>query len=335
MLLRHPRATTDLLIEICTVWKTELASQKRAQMLYEAGPAAPSHADWSQHLTSFKPPVVLEGPDDSHELHASAKLGRSDPKQFFPDFVDQPSHFRRFLESVADKRWNQRIENVTPRQGSYLHRLPIALDPDTDLKIGEDAQQQAVWNTLLELYLSGTVLDGGEKGHSSDRDQALALLEQIDRLPLDPVHALMLCSAFKFESGLMCLWERLGMYEEIVRFWGQSMGSENHQEQGSQAVTSAARMLEYLNIYGPTQLQLYPLVLRYITSSANTLAQHTTDVCNILDTIQQERIMPPLAIIQLLSRNNATNIGVIKDWLKRQVRDTRLDIDSVSVICMR
>jgi len=113
------------------------------------------------------------------------------------------------------------------------------------------------------------------------------------------------------------------------------MGSENHQEQGSQAVTSAARMLEYLNIYGPTQLQLYPLVLRYITSSANTLAQHTTDVCNILDTIQQERIMPPLAIIQLLSRNNATNIGVIKDWLKRQVRDTRLDIDSVSVICMR
>jgi hypothetical protein len=89
-------------------------------------------------------------------------------------------------------------------------------------------------------------------------------------------------------------------------------------------------MLYYLRIYGPTQPHLYPMVLRYITTFPSTLARHTADVREILDTIQQERIMPPLAVIQLLSRNDVTNIGVVKDWLKSQVADTRLDIDSVS-----
>jgi hypothetical protein len=324
MLRRHPQATTDLLIEICTSWKMERSGP-------EATPKrqVPASRDLQPHQFSHD-----ESASSSEALGASQNLVhqpvRPSPELFFPDFVNEPEQFRRFLETVALRNWSQRVEDEEgPRRHSRLHKPPITLDAATSAE-GEESSQRAVWNTLLELYLGKSRPDRQQEGDRNDHDRALALLEQIDRLPLDPVHALMLCSAFDFEAGLMCLWERLGMYEEIMRFWRQRMDVETEGTASASVETPAARMLYYLRIYGPTQPHLYPMVLRYITTFPSTLARHTADVREILDTIQQERIMPPLAVIQLLSRNDVTNIGVIKDWLKSQVADTRLDIDSVS-----
>jgi hypothetical protein len=324
MLRRHPQATTDLLIEICTSWKMERSGP-------EATPKrqVPASRDLQPYQFSHD-----ESASSSEALGASQNLVhqpvRPSPELFFPDFVNEPEQFRRFLETVALRNWSQRVEDEEgPRRHSRLHKPPITLDAATSAE-GEESSQRAVWNTLLELYLGKSRPDRQQEGDRNDHDRALALLEQIDRLPLDPVHALMLCSAFDFEAGLMCLWERLGMYEEIMRFWRQRMDVETEGTASASVETPAARMLYYLRIYGPTQPHLYPMVLRYITTFPSTLARHTADVREILDAIQQERIMPPLAVIQLLSRNDVTNIGVIKDWLKSQVADTRLDIDSVS-----
>lgn len=323
MLRRHPQAATDLLIEMCTSWHTVAA-------LKESGPSSSSISNENRQFSNANALEAAEPAEAPRGSVTSAGPERSNPKVFFSDFVDEPSHFRRFLQSVADKRWGQRIEDVVPRQKSRLHKPPIVLRTDVQMETTDDNQQQAVWNTLLELYLDDT-LRNRDQADTDDRARALALLEQIDRLPLDPVHALMLCSAFGFEAGLMCLWERLGMYEEIMRFWKQRMDSDISVQQYDDANSPADQMLHYLHIYGPTQPNLYPMVLRYITTSPATLARHTTDIRHILDIIQQERIVPPLAVIQLLSRNDVTNIGVVKDWLKTQVADTRVDIDSVSL----
>jgi hypothetical protein len=88
--------------------------------------------------------------------------------------------------------------------------------------------------------------------------------------------------------------------------------------------------MHHLGIYGPTNLHLYPLALRYLTSSASLLSRHTNDLKHILQVIDEERIIPPLAVVQLLSRNNIASIGVVKDWLKSKVAETRQDVESVS-----
>jgi len=43
--------------------------------------------------------------------------------------------------------------------------------------------------------------------------------------------------------------------------------------------------------------------------------------------VDQEKIMPPLAILQLLSRNDITSVGLIKGWLVRKIGETREDIN--------
>ncbi|KAJ7832439.1 hypothetical protein B0H14DRAFT_3871957 [Mycena olivaceomarginata] len=41
-------------------------------------------------------------------------------------------------------------------------------------------------------------------------------------LPYDPTHALILCSTRGYTRGLVLLWEHMGMYEDVLRFWMDS-----------------------------------------------------------------------------------------------------------------
>jgi hypothetical protein len=88
-------------------------------------------------------------------------------------------------------------------------------------------------------------------------------------------------------------------------------------------------VLKYLDLYGPTNPHLYPLVLRYLSSSPDILSRHPDKLASILQVIDEERIMPPLAIIQLMSRNGVTSVGSVKEWLRQKTVDTRDDISAV------
>lgn len=246
-------------------------------------------------------------------------------RQFFAHFIDHPVHFVRFLESVAADRWRQTLSNEKVREHSHLQSPPLQVasmseeEPDSETR-----DQRAIWNTLFELYLADAVKEDSSSKDVS-REKALNLLLRADRLPLDPMHALILCSTNNFTSGLVRLWEKLGMYEDVLRFW---MAQESN-VQGEQKSPSE-NVLYHLNAYGPTNTYLYPLVLRYLSSTSALLARHTKDIRDILQIIDEERIMPALAVVQLLSRNGITSVGVVKDWLKAKVAETGQDIDSVS-----
>jgi len=46
-----------------------------------------------------------------------------------------------------------------------------------------------------------------------------------------------------------------------------------------------------------------------------------------VDIIDQEKIMPPLAIVQVLSRNSVASVGLVKQWLMTKIREAKEDID--------
>ena len=99
----------------------------------------------------------------------------------------------------------------------------------------------AVWNTLLELYLTlpgsgqrATDATGKKFEEGVMRDKALRVLRS-DSIPYDPTHALILCSTYRFTLGLVLLWEKMGMYEDVLRSW-----MDQHKEGGAGADSSGA-----------------------------------------------------------------------------------------------
>jgi hypothetical protein len=231
------------------------------------------------------------------------------PRQYFAHFVDHHDLFTHFLEAIASALWGQSVD------GSSENAKPDSQDALTD--------QRAVWNTLLELYLVSTKSSDLTVVKAS-KAKALTLLSKSETIPYDPMHALVLCSTSGFTEGLVGIWESMEMYEDILRFFMEQPASASADDPGH----PSDQVVHYLNLYGSTNLHLYPLVLRYLTSSPLILSRHSSTLPTLLRTIDEHHILPPLAVIQLLSRNSVSTVGSVKDWLKEKVELAREEVGS-------
>lgn len=266
--------------------------------LGDATPRGDSIDEASRPSTPPPPPLPAKPP--------SPVAKRLSPRLYFPHFVDHVDHFIVFLETVAERRWGQSVDGPA---------TPCA-DEETDKE-----DQVAVWNTLLELYLTP---DSSEKSSSDAlKDKALRVLKS-SVIPYDPTHALILCSSHGYTPGLVLLWEKMGMYEDILRFW------MDRDKEGNAGASS--QVVLHLNTYGPTRPHLYPLVLRFLTSSPELLSRHTDDIAAVLEHIQAEKIMPPLGVVQVLSRNGVASVGLVKQWLMTRIKESREEIHTVRTL---
>ncbi|KAI0374590.1 hypothetical protein BV20DRAFT_934950 [Pilatotrama ljubarskyi] len=340
-----PEETTDLLIDICTSLaplSIEMDEQDAAPAKQSSGgpsylsylalnrasiASATSPTDTAPpsggQTNGAKAPDAIARRESTHEASrtstpppttpstaAPAKarassVKRPSPRLYFAHFVDHPNHFVRFLETVARRRWGQTVENTSDS-------LPVEADPNADEEAEKQAQA-AVWNTLFELYLSPL------GGATSSDAKALAVLQNT-RLPYDPTHALILCSTRGFTPGLVLLWERMGMQEDVVRFF-----MDRHQDGDPDASAEVVRRLDQ---YGPGRPQLYPLVLRFLTSTPALLTKHREDVGRVLRVIDEEKIMPPVSVVQVLSRNSVASVGLVKEWLMARIKSAREEVDT-------
>ncbi|KAH9035868.1 hypothetical protein EDB84DRAFT_1437825, partial [Lactarius hengduanensis] len=235
-------------------------------------------------------------------------IRRPSPRLYFANFVGHREHLVVFLEAVALRCWGQSLDE--PKDG-------VAAEGSAE-ESTEGADQQAVWNTLLELYLTLASAAGDGARGDALRDKALRLLRAAERLPYDPTHALILCATRGFTPGLVLLWERLGMHEDVLRFW---------MEQDRRGAAGAgAEAMRCLAQYGATAPQLYKLALRFFTSAPELMARHTQDLGEVLRVIEERAIMPPLVVVQVLSRNDVASVGLVKDWLLARIRTAREEV---------
>jgi hypothetical protein len=388
-LLHHvPEGATDLLIELCsgTLGKKlpMTANLEQAKANGPGGPAMLSYLGYNRvagMFTGDAPAGTSSGlapdarpaqpqpngeskgarvaePSESNGLADALASAVDDgptyeppsPRQYFAHFVDHRDQFVRFLESVAATLWNQTVPHPSQSRQRAADALVTRESPSADVVFLDPilSDQRAVWNTLLEIYLSA-LSSTSEAVSAASRQKALGLLQS--QLPYDPMHALILCSTADFTDGLVGLWESMGMYEDVLRWYmaqppveglpqanGNSNGNGNGDSTISRPTPALAsssspspsdEVLRYLALYGPTNHHLYPLVLRYLTSSPQILSRHAKQLPELLATIDELRIMPPLAVVQLLSRNGVASVGTVKEWLKVKVAETRQDVESV------
>lgn len=366
MLENLPRETTDLLIDICTsnslltiddaaneaVEDQNLPPAGRQQgfgpsylsyLALNRGPATNETATTGTGTATVtargrKEGMIVEDPVEPTPPPAAPGLPgpggtvvttpkprepvkRPSPKVYFAHFVDHMDQFVVFLETVALRRWGQSVDDRFSTTASEKEGLDTPVD-----ETAEHADQVSVWNTLLELYLSIPTGSGEEK--KGTKSKALRILQD-DKIPYDVNHALIVCSTCQFTPGLVLLWEKLGMHEDVIRFWMDkerafySAGDEGGANEASE------QLVDYLDLHGPKHRHLYPLVLRFLTSSEVLLNRHSKDVERVINYVDEEKIMPALAILQLLSRNGISSVGLVKGWLIRKIVESRESIDMV------
>jgi len=227
-----------------------------------------------------------------------------------------------FLETVALRRWKQSVDESAVTLNATIAEDGVESEPAD--KLADMRDQIAVWNTLVELYLTLSEKSGQQDKGNTLREKALRVLKR-ENIPYDPTHALILCSTRNFMEGLVLLWEHFGMHEDVLRFW---IDKANEGGDSAAAGEASKRVIHHLKLYGPKHKLLYPLVLRFITSNEALLTRHTEDLKEILEEIEREKIMPPLAVIQVLSRNGVTSVGLVKEWLLSRVRESRDEIQT-------
>jgi hypothetical protein len=282
------------------------------------------------------------GPSPPPAIPAKSKppAPKQSPRIYFVHFIDHPEHFVRFLEAVAFSRWGQRIDLAAGALELKKVVQPDTTDPIASADAEADKQDRAaVWNTLIELYLtlSSRYLTQSpiDPEHSKEmKSKALIVLKS--NFEYDPTHALLVCSTRQFTDGQILLWEKLGMYEDILRYWmDKEKASASLGENVKTNERPSAEALRYLKRYGETNPQLYPLMLRFLTSTPVLLQRHTTELTGILEHIEEQKIMPPLAVVQVLSRNGVASVGLVKQWLMRRIGESKNEIDSVCIFLSR
>nr|GAT43681.1 predicted protein [Mycena chlorophos] len=354
MLESLPEETTQLLIDLCTSTGPLLEPEEEmpntaasTRALFSAGPSGPSYLSYlALNRTSVSldqpppsPSIKTVKPNDAPSRQESIQESRAStppqtpsvqtarkhpaplkpprkmlsPRIYFAHFVDHLDQFVVFLETVAQRRWGQSVDAIDD-----LSVAPEDLrEEDDDV---DKPDQIAVWNTLLELYLtlpdptpanSTGAVDDDEP--SPLRRKALRVLKST-KLPYDRTHALILCSSRGYTRGLVLLWERMGMFEDVLRFLMASGASDE--------------VVRRLEVYSKERPQLYLVVLRYLTSTHALLTKHDVDVRRIVEHIDQKQFATPLGIVQILARNEVASVGLIKEWLVSRIESSRSQIQS-------
>ena len=363
MLENLPRETTELLIDICTSNSLLTLDDTTTAAAEDSGPPSAGRQSgftpsYLSYLALNRAPAttetattgtatakgrkegsILENPGESTPPPTASGLPntsgvtaaiqnpkprepvkRPSPKLYFAHFVDHMEQFVTFLETVALRRWGQSVNDISNAGEKGDSDVPVD-------EAAERADQISVWNALLELYLSTPTKSGEDE--KSMRAKALKLL-QSEGIPYDINHALIVCSTCQFTPGLVLLWEKLEMHEDVLRFWMDKervSGSSGDEDGANEA---SKQVVHYLDLYGPTHRHLYPLALRFLTSSEALLSRHSRDVERVIEYVDAQKIMPPLAILQLLSRNGIASVGLVKGWFVKKIGEAREEIDIVS-----
>ncbi|GBC08910.1 hypothetical protein RclHR1_08490004 [Rhizophagus clarus] len=361
ILLNHlPEPTTELLIDLCTgdlylaVHKSHTPEPVgNTEVSNPSGIPYPSFLQFTHASPTPSPNAETQANSTTVNIPKEPKTVAYKPppvRTFMSLFVDQPNYLIQFLEKVSQKRWggfgsikpSQPTHNLSLAKGQYVPVDDVNEAAESSKSFFEsDAEieeKKAVWSTLLELYLSEAYLPpvistkdakGRKFGAPSifgvttetervkekliRKEKALQLLMDED-ISYDANQALVLCYLAQFDEGIIYLYEKMKMYEDILRFY---MAKDNTE-----------KVIQALKKYGPQDQSLYPFTLSYFSSSPATLATSTTELLKILDHIESHNLLPPLQVVQALSRNSVATLGMVKGYLGKRIEVEKKEAQS-------
>eukprot|EP00898_Chlorokybus_atmophyticus_P007261 jgi/Chlat1/7536/Chrsp62S00554 len=221
------------------------------------------------------------------------------PMQFVDMFVDQPHALMAFLEQHLEASKGQKVDG-------------------------------ALYNTLLELYLSSKQEDPSSSASQKPSGQVEHAQKSLSALDLDrrkkamqllkdgwsynepPVydtdHALMLCQMHAFKDGVLYLYERMKLHKEALAVYMQ-------EEDYAGLVDACKRLADDSRGGNPV---LWVDVLTYFGSKDRDCA---VQVKEVLYHIEKDQLLPPLVVLQTLAKNPQLTLAVVKDYVVRKLHE--------------
>ncbi|XXQ38213.1 Vacuolar protein sorting-associated protein 11 like protein [Plasmodiophora brassicae] len=155
-----------------------------------------------------------------------------------------------------------------------------------------------VYTTLLEVYLRS--VDPSQLSSPGGTSDKILRLLSTQQTKYDPELALVLVKRYKFTAGVLFLYQKLKLYLDIL---------EHHFQ-----CNDANEILETCIYYGDEEPNLWLRALSYFADNARH-SSNAESIQQVLRHIQETRLLPPLMVIQILSRNQSIPLAIVKDFL--------------------
>ena len=265
--------------------------------------------------TGWKPqPYGLSALGDHSDMPSPAALAaaqdfgeakkKASPDKFLPCFVDVPQYLMMFLEIVKN---------------------------DLDVKDNDSEEPTMVYNTLLELYLTKNIRqatrsdsdDEGEEDKDKEEEEdtfnddyeqrkqkAITLLRE-NKGKYDREHALVLVQTHNFREGILELYDSLELYQDILQYYME--------------VGDKEELIRCCEHYGKQDPNVWVQVLLYFVQ-LHEKEDVTAETQKVLRHIDDEGLLSPLVVIDILGRSSRTKLATIKDYIVK-----RLDKDMVAI----
>ncbi|XP_011100628.1 vacuolar protein-sorting-associated protein 11 homolog [Sesamum indicum] len=217
-------------------------------------------------------------------------------------------------------------------------------------KVKDSPAQVEIHNTLLELYLShdldfpslsqtGNNKNGSLRADRGSRSGAMSRAKSNGRMNSDGVNeekdrqerhqkgllllkrawpsdqeqplydvdlAIILCEMNSFKAGLLFLYEKLKLYKEVIACYMQA-----HDHEG--LIACCKRLGDSGKGGDPS---LWADVLKYFGELGEDCSK---EVKEVLTYVERDDILPPIIVVQTLSRNPCLTLSVIKDYIAQKL----------------
>lgn len=238
------------------------------------------------------------------------------PVDFLNIFVHHPESLMNFLEKYINK-----VKDSPAQVEIHNTLLELYLSSDLDFpsmsqtNIGENGNHKAI--ASMPRAVSNGKLMPERKDLNIGRDRQERLQKGLHLLksawPSDQEHPLydvdlviILCEMNAFKEGLLYLYEKLKLYKEVIACYMQA-----HDHEG--LIACCKRLGDSGKGGDPS---LWSDLLKYFGELGEDCSK---EVKEVLTYIERDDILPPIMVLQTLSRNPCLTLSVIKDYIARKL----------------
>ncbi|EGG05555.1 uncharacterized protein MELLADRAFT_87824 [Melampsora larici-populina 98AG31] len=288
----------------------------------------------------------------SKEDHGAEKNSLPSLRQFFAFFIDQPDSFIHFLETVAFRRWGDRLEDEEEEEGEEEEEEDVWVnvrEEEEEKKVeieSEREDKEAVWGTLLELYLQTSTYPKEEK---KMRSKALRLLRSKSiGIYCEASQALIVCLAHDFLRGIVLLYERLGMDEEVLRVWiDLDLVKDSEKQEGMARVEIVGLIHKYIENKGGKRRSkeeiknLVSIGLKYLLSCKSLQEKDEELIEGVLEQISEKKVLEVIEVVELFGSSedeehedgeNGCSLGRVKKYLLKEVMNEKMEIEADRIL---
>lgn len=239
------------------------------------------------------------------------------PVDFVNIFIHHPQSLMDFLEKYTEK-----VKESPAQVEIHNTLLELYLSKDLNFPTISQANSDEDYHIRMERLSGGAAMSNGklvdthtdsDKGKNRLKRQEKGLRLLKNAWPADLEHpqydvdlAIILCEMNGFREGLLYLYEKMKLFKEVITCYMQA-----HDHEG---LIACCKRLGDSGRGGDASL--WADLLNYFGELGEECSK---EVREVLTYIERDDILPPILVLQILSKNPCLTLSVIKDYIARKL----------------